>query len=89
METLNIFLYESEDKSIPVPLDDNTTAQEILKYIAEGFKEIKETELHDFALFIKLDFSENTGLKERMLSSNECPLKIKVKKYSEKGPARY
>lgn len=80
---------------MPVLVHENSTAQEVLRQIANNKHLINENELNEYALFIKLENNEQAGfrdparetrefkevkeLKERMLSSHECPLKIKKK----------
>ena len=78
MENINVYLQDIDSQSIAVQVDENTTAQEVLRGITSKNQIIKDTELHEYALFIKLENAENSPLKERMLSSHECPLKIKV-----------
>lgn len=78
MEALSVFLHDVADQQIYLQLDENTTAQEVLRQITGKNQMIKEAELHEYALFIRLDAAEGLMLKERMLSSHECPLKIKV-----------
>jgi hypothetical protein len=76
MEIL-VLLHDSEDSAVNVMVNDNSTAQEVLRQIAGNNFGIHETELNEYALFVKLEQSESHVLKERMLSSHECPLKIK------------
>lgn len=78
MDIITVYLHDSEDQNIQLQITDNSTAQEILRQIASSNSLIRESELNEYALFIKLDFYDSQNLKERMLSSQECPLKIKV-----------
>jgi PH domain/Ras association (RalGDS/AF-6) domain len=77
MESINVYINDTEENSIVISLDDNTTAQEVLRTITSKNQLIRETELHEYALFVKVEIVDATPLRERMLSSNECPLKIK------------
>lgn len=79
MENIIVFIHDIDSQSITTQLDTNSTAQEVLRNIASKNQLIKENELHEYALFVKLEASDSNPLRERMLSSHECPLKIKVK----------
>ena len=78
MEKIEVYIHDIENSAVDIKIDDNATAQEVLRGITSKNQLIKENELHEYALFIRLEGTENISLRERMLSSHECPLKIKV-----------
>ena len=77
METIVVYIQETSEQTISIPLDDNATAQEVLRSLSLKSSILKESELHEYALFIIVD-NDLSPLRERMLSSHECPLRIKV-----------